>query len=785
MPQPDSHDTNPTAVPTPTANASPSLAEQRSPREWTVALIGNPNTGKSTLFNGLAGMNAHVGNYPGVTVEKKLGHFRLDEDRVTLVDLPGTYSLSPRSEDEMLPVRVLLGQQQDIPPIDAVICIVDATHLQRNLYLFSQLRDLGLPTLLVLNMWDEVERRGIELDVPELQQRLGVPVIPLSARKRKTYEPLRQELKQLLLADTESKPQQARLELFPEAFQQARRELAAEISANTGNPFPEYLAERLLLDVHGETEREVFNQHQLPPGELQAKREALSTQGCPIPAIEPRVRHQWIRETLQGVLQIPEQSPITWQDRVDNVLTHRAAGPLIFALVMFLVFQAIYPWAEPLMEWIEERQEDASGLLIGVMGPGPLRSLLMDGVIRGVGSVLVFLPQIAILFLFIALLEDCGYMARAAYTMDRLMTRFGLSGKSFVPLMSSYACAIPGIMATRTIEDRKDRLATILVAPLMSCSARLPVYLLMINAFIPDDSFGGDWFTLRGLVLFLFYFVGALVAIPVAWTLKRTWLKGEPAPFVMELPGFKWPALRVVFTRVKDRSKDFLINAGTLIFVTTILVWAAGYFPGDHSELNALTRDSERSSAKLESLEEQLAAAADHETPEEQEFRQLEIDALAEEVEQLQDRRRELATQLLNASFLGQAGRMIEPVVKPLGWDWRIGMAVISSFPAREVVIGTLGTIFSLGDIEDDDPRLLERLQAAERPDGSPLFNIPVALSVMVFFALCAQCAATLVVMRQETRSWKWPLFSFVYMTTLAYIAALIVYQTGMWIGMG
>ncbi|MBL4886657.1 MAG: ferrous iron transport protein B, partial [Planctomycetaceae bacterium] len=452
------------------------------------------------------------------------------------------------------------------------------------------------------------------------------------------------------------------------------------------------------------------------------------------------------------VIKSPEVPVNHQSNSLDRWLTHRVVGPVVFAAIMLLMFQAIYTWAGPLMDGIELAQGTLSNLLTQWMGPGALRSLISDGIIGGVGSVVVFLPQILILFLFIAILEDCGYMARAAFLMDRLMTKVGLSGKAFVPMMSSFACAIPGIMAARTIEDRKERFVTILVAPLMSCSARLPVYLLMINAFIPQQYFAGGMISLQGSVLFGFYILGVVVAIPIAWLLKKTWFKGEIAPFVMEMPGFKWPSLRVVFDRVWDSGKSFLIRAGTLIFVTTILVWAAGYFPGDHSQLDKIVV-------------------------------QLESDELAQDDPQrelLSQQRRELSSDLLNNSFLGMAGHTIEPVVKPLGWDWKIGIGVLASFPAREVVIGTLGTIYSLGgDVDEEDSGLMDRMHSARHPDGTPVFTIPVALSVMVFFALCAQCGATLMVMQRETNSWKWPIFSFVYMTTLAYVGAFITYQLG------
>ena len=720
----------------------------------TFALIGNPNTGKSTLFNALAGMRARVGNYPGVTVEKKVGNFRYRDHEIELIDLPGTYSLSPRTADEMVSVRVLLGSQGRSDPPDAAICIIDATHLQRHLYLLSQLLDLGIPTILVLNMWDEVQKQNLEIDVKTLEQRLGIPVVAASARSGLGIPELKDKMI-ALLANHQSagESKSDHLELFPENFRRARAEISRIIQEKTAQRIPEYLAERLLLDINGETEREILKENDELAKILQSKREELKQDGCPIPAIEPRVRYGWAREVLEGVIQRPETPVEQRGSSLDRWLTHRFVGPAVFAVIMLLMFQAIYTWAGPLMDGIEYIQDEISGSITGVMPPGAFRSLLTDGIVAGVGSVVVFLPQILILFFFIAILEDCGYMARAAFLMDRVMTKVGLSGKAFVPMISSFACAVPGIMAARTIEDRKERFVTILVAPLMSCSARLPVYLLMINAFVPQRSIWGGFVSLQAFVLFCFYLLGVLVAIPVAWILKKTWFKGEVAPFVMELPNFKWPSFRVVFFRVWDRGRSFLKQAGTLIFLTTIIVWAAGYFPGDRTELNQVKGLLE--SGKLSE------------------------DRIAQEI--FEQRNRELSAQLLNSSFLGSAGHAIEPVVRPLGWDWRIGMGAIASFPAREVIIGTLGTIYSLGgDVDEKDSGLIEKMHAARKADGSPVYNIPVALSVMVFFALCAQCGATLMVMRQETNSWKWPLFAFTYMTTLAYLGAFVTYQIGM-----
>jgi ferrous iron transport protein B len=375
-----------------------------------------------------------------------------------------------------------------------------------------------------------------------------------------------------------------------------------------------------------------------------------------------------------------------------------------------------------------------------------LRSLLTDGVIAGVGGVLIFLPQIALLFLFLALLEDCGYMARAAFLVDRVMTAFGLSGKSFLPMMSSFACAVPGVMATRVIENRRDRFATIMVAPLMSCSARLPVYLLLIAAFIPATTYLGGWVSLPALVLMSMYAVGVLTAIPVAWILKKTILKGEVAPFVLELPEYKIPSLNVVVSRVWEASKAFVIRAGTLIFAASIVIWFTGYWPGDHTRQYQIQ-------SQLESSEVVDAAT-------------LKSDLHAEN------------SALLEGSLLGQVGHAIEPAVRPLGWDWKIGVGAIASFPAREVIIATLGTIYSLGGDADEDG-LVGAIRASQHPDGRPVYTIPVALSIMVFFALCAQCVSTLLVIRRETNSWYWPALSFTYMTVLAYLGAMLTYQVG------
>jgi len=734
----------------------------------TIALVGNPNTGKSTLFNVLAGMRQRVGNYPGVTVEKKVGYLKAGECRLELVDLPGTYSLAPRSPDEMVAVDVLLGRRAGERRPDAVVSIVDAGNLERNLYLVSQILELGLPTLVVLNMADVARRRGVTIDVERLQQKLGVPIVVTEAHHRIGIDDLKTALTRLI-----DQPPRAAVSPFPDSFCREVDELDTRLAAATNGraetKLPRYLVERLLLDTTGYLEKSLLDgDRPAIRSELVAARERLAAAGAPVPAIEAIARYGWVGKVLEGVVTRPTEHPLTASDRIDRVLTHKVWGSLIFVLVMAIVFQSVFRWAGPAMDLIDSGFGALGEVIAALVPEGALQSLLVDGIIAGVGGVLVFLPQIFILFLFLAVLEDCGYMARAAYLMDRLFVRIGLSGKSFIPLLSSFACAIPGVMAARVIENRRDRLTTILVAPLMSCSARLPVYTVLIGAFIPEEAYLGGILKLQGLTMFAMYVLGIVVAAGVALLLKRSLLRGSTPPFVMELPAYKWPSLFTVLHRMLDRGWAFVRRAGTLIVAVSVVVWAMLYFPHPTEEVEApfVARRAE--------LENQLAALPD------------DAAERADIEQQLRSIDGDIAGAYQRQSFLGRMGHWIEPVVRPLGWDWRIGAASIASFPAREVVVATLGIIYNLGqdvDIEADEDRT--RLESALRGatwDGSDraVYNVPVALSIMVFFALCAQCAATLVVIRRETNSWRWPIFTFVYMTVLAYLGALITYQVGM-----
>jgi ferrous iron transport protein B len=740
-----------------------------------VALIGNPNTGKSTLFSALAGVHQRVGNYPGVTVEKKTGRMDYAGSQYELIDLPGLYSLAPRSRDEMVAVDLLVGRQCDCRPVDAAICIVDASNLERNLYLASQVLELGLPTVLAVNMLDVARSRGVSIDLATLEKRLGVAVVGVQANRRMGITDLKAALAKSLQKAIRGVPAPGEAEiekamvkpLFPVAFEASAAKLR-QLASEAESPLPLFLARRMLLDTSGYLERRLSNEFPDEIGQwLAAERERLNAADCPIPGVETAVRYEWIRGLLDGAIAAPRQFQQTVSDRIDRVLTHRVGGLLIFVLVMLTVFQSVFVWAHPLMDAMEHLTKAVGGWVESMMAEGALRSLLVDGLIGGVGAVFAFLPQILVLFFFLAILEDCGYMARAAFLMDRIMSRVGLSGKSFIPMLSSFACAVPGIMAARVIENERDRLTTILVAPLLTCSARLPIFTLLIAAFVPARSYLGGFVKLQGLVLTGLYVLGIVTAVAAAMLMKRTITRGPILPFMLELPSYKWPGPRTVVFRVGERCWVFLRCAGTLILTVSLVVWAALYYPHNSPTAAALKVKQAEIQRKIDGLSAESSAKK----------------AAEKELAQLQH---EIAGAYQRDSILGRAGRFIEPAVKPLGWDWRIGCAVLASFPAREVVVATLGVIFNAGDAEADvnsgNALLKERLHAATWSDGRPLFTVPTALSVLVFFALCAQCAATLAVIRRETNSWRWPAFTFGYMTTLAYLGAFATYQLGTWL---
>ena len=537
-------------------------------RTPTIALVGNPNTGKTTLFNALAGMNQRVGNYPGVTVETKKGKLRHGDLTFDLIDLPGTYSLAPRSPDEMLAVDVILGNNANEPRPDVVVTIVDASNIERNLYLMTQVLELGVPVVVALNMIDVADGQGLRIDIEKLSQQLGVPVVPIQANQGKGLEQLKSAIVKSL--DQSVCPDGP---VFPPAFE----EEVARLRTVAGYQEPPFLLRRLLLDVGGHAEKRLAEKygHALAE-ELKASRARLVQSGFALAGGEARLRYTWIRKALADCIHRRARRPVTWTDRIDKVLTHRLWGTVIFLAVMLLVFTAIFVIADYPMRWIDRGKSWLAELVGAAMPAGSFRSFLVDGVINGVGAVVKFVPQIMILFALIAVLEDCGYMPRAAFLMDRLMSRAGLNGKSFLPLLSSLACAVPGIMSARVIENPRDRLATILVAPLMSCSARLPVYGLLIAAFLPMSEYG---VLVQGLVLFGLYLIGFVLARLMAFLLKRTMLRGETPVFVMEMPLYKCPAWRTVLRRSFDGGWMFLKRAGTTIMACMVLVWAAALLP--------------------------------------------------------------------------------------------------------------------------------------------------------------------------------------------------------------
>ena len=655
----------------------------------------------------------------------------------------------------MVTVDVLLGRHDHTESPDVVLSIIDASNLERNLYLFSQVLSLGLPTVVALNMVDVAKDRQIEIDVDALSKRLGVPVVEVQANRRVGLEKL-----QAALSAEAQRPPGERENPFPlRVPTTCLPSSALGLMRIRRDRCPNFLSSDCCSMAMATWRVNSKRNGNGRLAELLAARESLAAASMPVPAVEAMARYDWVARIVNGVTSRPESHHRTATDRIDAVLTHKIWGTLIFIVTMAMLFSSIFIVAAPIMDAIKNVVDAFGGYVEGLMPDGALRSLIVDGVIGGLGAVVIFLPQILILFFFIALLEDCGYMARAAFLMDRLMAGVGLSGKSFIPLLSSFACAVPGIMATRVIENRRDRLATILIAPLMSCSARLPVYVILIGAFVPAHYFLGGLLGLQGIVLLAMYCVGAIVAIGVAWVLKKSILRGQTPPFVMELPSYKMPSFRTVFHRMWERGWAFLARAGTVIFAVTIVVWALAYYPRANEQVAADV------AAQRAAVQANAGDVEDFDRP--------------ENIEDLE------ASLHQRYSYLGRAGQFIEPAVRPLGWDWRIGCAAIASFPAREVVMGVLGVIYQLGpkvdvDNAEDQNRLASQLKAAKWDDtGKPVYNLPVALSIMVFFALCAQCAATLAVIRRETNSWRWPIFTFAYMTILAYIGALLTYQIG------
>jgi len=723
---------------------APSTRERRR-----IAVAGNPNSGKTTVFNALTGLRHKVGNYAGVTVEKREGVLAGHES--LLLDLPGTYSLSARSPDEEVARDVLLGRLPGEGRPDAVLIVVDGSNLERNLYFAAQVLDFGVPAVVCCNMMDVARRRGLTIDCDKLSEELGVPVIAAVANRREGIEALRTALREGRFVRPPG-----RVWRLNDTVEAALGRIAEAMSGCGAIPEHAVRGAAVLWTVDylsgGQTGRSSAERFlgRIPADAaavLRREADAIAAATPEMGAAVVEARYAWIADVIKRCVQAERTaSSDTLSDQIDRIVTHKLIGPIIFAAVMMLLFLSIFSWAEPLMGLIEAGQIWLAEQVWLRMPEGALRSLLAKGVIGGVGSVLVFFPQICILFLALGILEDSGYMARAAFLMDKLMSRVGLHGKSFIPLLSSYACAIPGIMATRTIQDRRDRLATILVAPLMSCSARLPVYVIVIAAVFGEHT----W--LKAGVLFGLYIVGTLVALGMALLFKKTLLAGPPSTFIMELPPYHLPRLWPILRGMWDRSKLFLTRAGTTIFAVCVVVWALSYYPRI-----APDQLGPEAAARL--------AAVDP----------ADADARSQIIESEQ----------LRHSYIGSLGRAIEPVIRPMGFDWRLGIGILSSFLAREVFVGTMGITFSVGEVDESSVELRERLATATWPDGRLVLTPLSGVSLMVFYMLACQCVSTLAVTRRETGGWRWPAVMFGYMTVLACGASLLIYQVGGRLGWG
>ena len=705
----------------------------------SIAVVGNPNSGKSTLFNRLTGLRQRTANYPGVTVEKHIGIVRFDNAAFELIDLPGMFALSAHSLEERIASNVVLGRIPDMQRPAGILAVVDATHLYQGLYLVQQLMELGLPLLVALTMTDAADASGIRIDIEALQRRLGgITVCPIVATTGQGMSALRTAIAALPDA---SKPQSP---TFWGELRAASEELARDLPATV----PQVEIERALIDLDSDLAEEVTNYlGDEGARKLTEIRRRVFGSESPL-ANEARHRYSWVRGVLTEV-QHTVPTITTWSSRCARFLNRPVPGTIGLFVVMAVVFQAVFAWATPLMDAIEAATALLGAIVASNLPDGAVSSFLADGVIAGVGSVIVFLPQIMILFLFIIVLEDSGYLARAAYLMDRAMRSVGLSGQSIIPMVSSFACAVPGIMATRVIPNRRDRIATMLAAPFMTCSARLPVYALLIAAFVPTQSVG--WLNLQGIVLFGLYLLGIVVGLLTALMLRKTALHGPKPTFALMLPEFRRPNLQTVLMQLLGRAMIFLKRAGTVIFAVAVVVWALAYYP--------------RSDVIATGLAEQQANAA----------ASLAGEALRDTLSRIEN---ESAAAQLEQSWLGRAGKVVEPAFAPLGWDWKISAAVIAGFPAREVVIAVLGTVYAVGGAANEST-LAGQLKSATWPDGRAVFTLPMVIGLLIFYACCLQCAATLAVIRRETNSWRWPLFAWTYMTSIGYLGALLVYQLG------
>ena len=709
------------------------LVEKKTARTTLkVALVGNPNSGKSSLFNLLTGLNQKVGNFPGVTVDKRSGTCRIHQHLTAeIIDLPGTYSIYPRSLDEQVVFEVLDHEKGKDHP-DVVVVVVDTTNLERSLLLFTQIKDLGLPVILVLNMSDVARQRGIQVDVWALRKAFSdTPIVAMNARSGEGLDQLKAALQE---------PVHPGLGVFFNVKEVVAPDIIETIKAQC-NIDNDYRAYQLLhQDVQA---------HYLPPDVAQFITNLKSHNGFDVQAAraaETTGRYRQIQQILQSSVKkaLPSAKSSEFTQKLDRIFTHRIFGYLIFFGLLFLIFQAIFAWATVPMDLIDYGFTEISVFIKDNLPAGVLTNLLAEGIVPGIGGVVIFIPQIAILFAFIAILEETGYMARVVFLMDKVMRKFGLNGRSVVPLISGVACAIPAIMATRSIENWKDRLITIFVTPLMSCSARLPVYTILIGLVVPEQQVWG-FVNLQGLTLMGMYLLGFFAALFSALVMKFILKAKERSFLIMELPTYKSPRWKNVGLTVVEKSKTFVVEAGKVILAISIILWVlASYGPGNR-------------------MEEAAAKVPVPATPTE---------------EALEAYENEVASRQLENSYAGMFGKMIEPAIRPLGYDWKIGIALITSFAAREVFVATIATLYSVGEDFEDEATIKSRMKAEINPaTGGPRYTLAVAFSLLVFYAFAMQCMSTLAVVYRETKGWKWPVWQTIYMTALAYVSALIVYQ--------
>jgi len=696
-------------------------------RSITVALVGNPNTGKTSLFNQLTGLNQKVGNYPGITVDKKQGVCELSSNlNASIIDLPGTYSINPTSLDENIVYENLVDDQNpDFP--DVVVVVAEVENLKRNLFLFTQVKDLGIPTVLAINMSDQMSRKGIKIDIKALEVALKTKVVLVSARKKIGITELKEVLRN---------------------YQDLNTKSVADVSERIHGYFFKRIQEALphfstykswLLISQEKDSSFITSEEQEKVDFFKAKFEKIKK----FQHKEAIYRYQVIHEILKNTYSVNRTEGTDLRGKLDRILTHKIFGYVIFALILIVIFQSIFAWASIPMEWIDTGFARLADFAKAQLPHGKFTDLIIEGVIPGIGGIVIFVPQIAILFMFVAILEETGYMSRVVFLMDKIMRRFGMSGKSVIPLVSGTACAIPAIMSSRNIESWRERLITILVVPFTTCSARIPVYTILIALIIPDKHYLGI-FNLQGLTLLALYFLGFFAAISSAFLLHKTLKIKNTSFFVIELPNYKIPSPKNIGITVVEKTKAFVFGAGKIILAISIVLWFLASYGG--KDFKNATEIVKSQTASLELSEIELS--------------------------------QEIATYQLEHSYIGKLGKTIEPAIEPLGYDWKIGIALLSSFAAREVFVGTLATIYSVADEGENTATIKERMRSEVNPiTGGKRFTFASGMSLLLFYAFAMQCMGTLAIVKRETNSWKWPILQLVGMTGLAYVFGLIAFQ--------